>query len=424
MATYKVIQDVEAEDKLVGPLTLRQFIYALVAVGFGYLTFFLSAHGAGALAVPFAPVAIIAAFFAYPWGRDQPTELWALAKIRFFFKPRKRIWDQSGAKELVTVTAPKKLNINYTNGLSQTEVHSRLKVLADTLDSRGWAVRNADPNSPNQVVQAIGNQKSDRLVIATPAPVPQTIETDVKDADDIMDTQNNPIAKQFDTMITASAQAHRQQIIQSLQQTQPVSSGADNATTNTPQTTTTNDAGGTATSNSRWFLGQPMQPSVTSSQSAVTFNEQIVAPGTAPTSLPVTSATPTDEEEELIKKIEAEDSKPAVTYAHLHTIQPLSAQPTVQAATAQTTPTQAQPVAHSGDLEDAENARKAEEVRLAMQKVSQSFLTGKKQTQASVTQLQDAGILDLASNNDLNVATIAREAQKRRPQDEVVILLH
>ena len=28
MATYKVIQDIEAEDKLIGPLTLRQFIYA------------------------------------------------------------------------------------------------------------------------------------------------------------------------------------------------------------------------------------------------------------------------------------------------------------------------------------------------------------------------------------------------------------
>ncbi|MGH7158305.1 MAG: PrgI family mobile element protein [Candidatus Saccharimonadales bacterium] len=31
MATYKVIQDIEAEDKILGPLTLRQFIYAGVA---------------------------------------------------------------------------------------------------------------------------------------------------------------------------------------------------------------------------------------------------------------------------------------------------------------------------------------------------------------------------------------------------------
>ncbi|HLG90757.1 MAG TPA: hypothetical protein VI336_01165, partial [Candidatus Saccharimonadales bacterium] len=36
MAVYKVIQDIEAEDKLVGPLTLKGFIYALIA---GFLAF-------------------------------------------------------------------------------------------------------------------------------------------------------------------------------------------------------------------------------------------------------------------------------------------------------------------------------------------------------------------------------------------------
>ena len=31
MATYKVPQDVEAEDKLLGPFTFRQFIYLLIS---------------------------------------------------------------------------------------------------------------------------------------------------------------------------------------------------------------------------------------------------------------------------------------------------------------------------------------------------------------------------------------------------------
>jgi hypothetical protein len=35
MATYKVIQDIEAEDKLVGPLSLKQFIFALIAIFLG-----------------------------------------------------------------------------------------------------------------------------------------------------------------------------------------------------------------------------------------------------------------------------------------------------------------------------------------------------------------------------------------------------
>jgi hypothetical protein len=391
MAVYKVIQDVEAEDKLVGPLTFRQFVYALVAAGLGYLSYFLIAHHAGFLATPFVPVAMISAFFAFPWGRDQPTEVWALAKIRYFFKPRRRIWDQSGAKELVTVTAPKRLNINYTNGLSQNEVKSRLKVLADTLDSRGWVVRNADPNSPNQITQAIANTSSDRLVAATPAPVPMA-DADVRASDDIMDPQNNPIARQFDNMINASAQAHRQQIIDTLQQAipSPTPSSQDSAAAN-------NRAGSHANGGGKWFLGQPLQPSVSASQNAVTFNAQVVTPGAPEASLPVTPATPTADEEALIKELEKENAPPINTYTHLHTIQPLSVQQQQAKAQAEATLLRQQKIA-------AEQA-----AMLAQQQV---------------TQPQDAGILDLASNNDLNVATIAREAQKRRPQDEVVISLH
>lgn len=385
MAVYKVIQDVEAEDKLVGPLTLRQFIYAFVAVGLGYLCFFLIVHGAAIVTPPLLLVVVACGFFAFPWGRDQPTELWALAKVRFYFKARRRVWDQSGVKQLVTITVPKKVRINYTNGLSQTEVKSRLQALADTLDSRGWAVRNANPTSPNQVVQAIGNQ-SDRLVVAAPAPVP-AIETDVQDADDVMDSTNNPIAKQFDAMITASAQTHRQQIIDSIQQTVP-------APASSPQP---------ASPSGRWFLGQPMRPSIGTPQNAVTFNEQVVTP----TPVPATSSDGvTPDEEELIKKLDMQEKATAVTYAHLHTIQPLSVAASMQPPPQQqTTPAvAAQPATQSPPPTPQTSSAP--------------------QTGASVTQSSGTGILDLAGNNDLNVATIAREAQKRRPQDEIVISLH
>jgi hypothetical protein len=39
MAVYKVIQDVEAEDKLLGPLTLKGFIYALIAATCAFIEF-------------------------------------------------------------------------------------------------------------------------------------------------------------------------------------------------------------------------------------------------------------------------------------------------------------------------------------------------------------------------------------------------
>ena len=86
MATYKVIQDIEAEDKLLGPLTLKQFIYAIIVVVAGFIAFKLGTVK-WYLALPFLPPMAFFGILAAPLGRDQPTEVWVLAKIRYFFKP-------------------------------------------------------------------------------------------------------------------------------------------------------------------------------------------------------------------------------------------------------------------------------------------------------------------------------------------------
>ena len=88
MATYKVIQDIEAEDKILGPLTLRQFIFALIAIFLFYICFILVTKACISLVLIFLPPALFFGFFALPFGRDQPTEIWALAKLRYWFKPR------------------------------------------------------------------------------------------------------------------------------------------------------------------------------------------------------------------------------------------------------------------------------------------------------------------------------------------------
>src|SRR3990167_8981616 len=108
MATYKVIQDIEAEDKLLGPLTLKQFIYAIIVVVSGFIAFKL-ATVAWYLSLPFLPPMVVFGILAAPLGRAQPTEIWLLAKLRYWLKPRLRTWDQSGQLDMVTITAPKKI---------------------------------------------------------------------------------------------------------------------------------------------------------------------------------------------------------------------------------------------------------------------------------------------------------------------------
>lgn len=389
MATYKVIQDIEAEDKILGPLTLRQFVYAGIAAIMLYLCYLVITKGFGFMVMVFLPVAAAFGFFAFPWGRDQPTEVWALAKIRFFLKPRRKIWDQSGIKELVTITAPKREVEIYSNNLSQTEVKSRLRALADTIDSRGWVIKNA--NVSMSMMPAIGMQadSSDRLIdmSAFAQAQPVVTQVDIQASDDMLDEKNNPRAQKVESMINASAKAHRQKLIDELNQNSP------------PATAPPKPA------NNYWFLNQPAQPTNVPSNT-VTFNAQVVEPGAAPVGSP-NPAAPTADEAAIVHELEVQKQKSpnASYYGHLHTIQPLSEQ-RKQAAAAHPTPPPLPQI----------NQPQAADVQT----------TAGPPTQAPpppVTPAKQAAILQLASNDDLNVATIARVAKRTEP-DEVVIKLH
>ena len=212
MSTYKVIQDVEAEDKLLGPLSFRQFVYALIAVFMLYIGYISYTKQAAYILVITIPIMLFTGFLAFPFGKDQPTEVWALAKLRFLLKPRKRIWAQSGVKELVTITVPKRVEVDLTNGLTQNEVKSRLQALANTIDSRGWVVKNVIGIYQNPVV----SPDSDRLISAA---VAQNVPDDnISAAEDVLDEQANPVAQQMEQLINDNGNFHRQQLMQTLSQ--------------------------------------------------------------------------------------------------------------------------------------------------------------------------------------------------------------
>lgn len=214
MATYKVIQDIEAEDKLIGPLSAVQFIFACVTAGFLYLSYIVYIKHASFLLFVFLPISLFTGFFAFPWGREQPTEVWALAKLKFLVYPHSRVWNQSGNINLVRVTAPKKVAINYTNGLTQEEVQGRLKALAETIDTRGWATKNVnvnmfDPSSSAMPVVQNNDRLSSGSMVAEQA-------TEVKANDDVLDEKNNPTAFKLTEKIQESARKHKEELLESL----------------------------------------------------------------------------------------------------------------------------------------------------------------------------------------------------------------
>ena len=210
MATYKVLQDIEAEDKFLGPLTLKQCIFAAIAIVGGYLSYILLSRGIWVMVMPLVPVIIVTGFLAFPWGRDQPTEVWLLAKLRFMFKPRKRVWDQSGIQELVHITAPPSVEQFTGDNLSQTEVKSRLRALADTIDSRGWAIKGAS----GQPTAIQSTTSSDRLV--GPSMLPSvSLSNDELQVADIFE---NTLASDISSKISASSSQHRQEAVSTMQQ--------------------------------------------------------------------------------------------------------------------------------------------------------------------------------------------------------------
>ena len=371
MATYKVLQDIEAEDKLLGPLTLKQFVFAAITIGLGFVGFLIiSSPTPTFIKIPFltvlVPPMILFGFMAAPISREQPNDIWLLARLRFLLKPHLRIWNQDGLSQLVTITAPKREVHLYTNGLSQGEVKSRLSALANTLDSRGWAVKNINTNLFAEPGYLSTGSDSDRLI--GPSSLPQDVSpTDITASDDIMDENSNTTAQHLDKLVKASTQAHKQQAAEKMH-------------------LDPNDSQAPA---NYWFMSQTNQPQGPLPSDYAMFPSQ---PTVVPGSTDVHPAAEESEaEHQLAKRLTKEGKGAYERYnEHIKTIQPL-------------------------------HDREGHLIPKPKKPAKQSSKNPAGEGQEGV----NPAILGLSRNDDLNVATIARQANRISKDDgEVVISLH
>lgn len=200
MAVYKVPQDVEAEDKLIGPFSFRQFVYLIIA-----LVAIALAWGLSQLFIPLAlvplPIIIFFGALALPLRKDQPMEIYLAAVVSFYLKPRKRLWQPDGIQSLVEITAPKTIEVQRAKNLTQTEAERRLSYLADIVDTGGWAVRGVNTVPPASSMQA-------------------DVFYDAQQAEDVLDTQSG-VAQSFNTMISQSDTKRREEMVERMRQTPP-----------------------------------------------------------------------------------------------------------------------------------------------------------------------------------------------------------
>lgn len=207
MAVYKVPQDVEADDKLIGPFSFRQFIYLIIVAGSIAIGWVLSQIFIP-LAIITLPIILLFGALALPLRKDQPMETYLAALISFYIKPHKRLWDPDGQQALIEITAPKLIETHLTKDLSQNEAERRFSYLADIVDSRGWAVRGV-----TEQPQTVNSMSAD-------------IYYEAQQVEDILDESTreyHQIDSKLDQVTTARKQALMDQMRQqSAQQPQPV----------------------------------------------------------------------------------------------------------------------------------------------------------------------------------------------------------
>lgn len=139
MAQYKVPQDVEAEDKLIGPFTFRQFIYLMIVAGLIAITVSLFNLSPVLAAIP-VPFIIFFAILALPLKKEQPMETYLSALVSFILKPHNRYWTPGERESTIEITAPKIVEEPRARELSGTEAGHRLSFLADIVDTEGFSI--------------------------------------------------------------------------------------------------------------------------------------------------------------------------------------------------------------------------------------------------------------------------------------------
>lgn len=403
MATYKVLQDIEGEDKLIAWLTPKQSIYAAIVVVCCVLGFFLGRLNIF-LVLPFLPPVLIFGFLAAPLGRDQPNDVWLAAQLRFLIKSRRRIWDQSGMQELVHITVPKKIERIYSDGLSQNEVKSRLRALSSTIDSRGWAVK-TNTISYSSAPQFQQQFTEDRLVQTSELPQDVPI-ADVHEADDIMDAQNNLVAQRFDEEIKRQQQLHKQALMESLKTPKPTQ----------PNSQPPEDY---------YFLKTPASEPV--APQLATFNPNVVAPGS---STVMEADDKTDAEAQaLLEKIHKDkELEKEALYAHEKVVKTPAEIAEEEQRLAQL---RAEDVRKQQIIEQekiAEERRRVAEERLRAQTAEREQIAQERLAKARATQsAPDAIIKELSRDSELKISTIASQAKRSvdtNNDGEVVISLH
>jgi hypothetical protein len=150
MGQYKVPQNVEAEDKILGPFSARQFVYLLIAALTGGLIWWAASSPAWPLLFLPLPFCLLSLALALPLRKDQPMETYLLAIIKYILLPKKRIWRPGSFMPNVDVEAIVVNDDPVLKDIRGADAANRISFLSQVVDSAGWSTRGATMDRPSE----------------------------------------------------------------------------------------------------------------------------------------------------------------------------------------------------------------------------------------------------------------------------------
>ena len=225
MGQYKVPQNVEAEDKIIGPLTFKQFIYAIIGVVWAGITFLILNKFIALYIIVGLPPTILFLLLAFYTRDGQNFEQLLIAIAGFYSQSRKRLW----VKESVVVTfkvEPRQVEAEQSQR-NPAEIRSELDRLASTIDSRGW---NQPPMVTESGISPGTVMPSTRLV----EPVAPTASEAPEAAADMLDLKESPLALNLAQLINNVSADLRAEAIDQMNETTAARKTAPSTSVTTP----------------------------------------------------------------------------------------------------------------------------------------------------------------------------------------------
>lgn len=178
MPRYKVPQNIDMQDRIVGPLTMAQFLYVLVGGMIVYASWFSFDFELFLLVA--TPVTLLTLALAFLKVQDQPFPKFVASALLYLVHPKERVWLKEPGREHVTIVAKTPSKPEQASGAHTLLSADDLTTLTGVLDSGGRGQAGETEPTPDHQPLATDHQESmvtgQRSKVGDPPQTPQSPE--------------------------------------------------------------------------------------------------------------------------------------------------------------------------------------------------------------------------------------------------------